>query len=47
MIVQADIGSAQQVSRPKYLIFAHQTKNRTSAPDEKIDIAKFGNLDLR
>ena len=34
MIVQHDIGSAQQVNSPKYLIFAHQTKDRTNAPDK-------------
>ena len=27
MIVQHDIGSAQQVNAPKYLICAHQTKD--------------------
>ena len=35
MIVQHDIGSAQQVNSPKYLIRVHQTKDRTSAPDKK------------
>ena len=44
MIVQHDIGSAQQVNSPKYLVSAHQTKDRTSAPDEKINIAIFDNL---
>ena len=33
MIVQADIGSTQEVNSPNILIFAHQTKDRTSAPD--------------
>ena len=47
MIVEHDIRSAQQVNRPKYLLCAHQTKNRTSAPDEKINIAIFDNLNLR
>ena len=47
MILQHDIGSAQQVNSPKYYIFAHQTKNRTSAPDKKTNIAIFDNLDLR
>ena len=28
MIVQVDIGSAQQVNSPKYFICAHQSKNR-------------------
>ena len=35
MIVQVDMGSAQQVKCPKYLSFNHQTKNRTNAPDKK------------
>ena len=33
MIVQADIGSAQQVSGPKNLIFAEQTQERISVSD--------------
>ena len=47
MIVQHDIGSAQQVNSPKYLLCAHQTRDRTSAPDKIINIAIFDNLDLR
>ena len=47
MIFQLDIGSAQQVRSPKYLICAHQTKDRTNAPNKKINIAIFDNLDLR
>ena len=35
MIVQHDIGSAQQVNSPNFLICTHQTKDRTSAPDKK------------
>ena len=35
MIVQHDMGLAQQVNSAKYLISAHQTKVKTSAPDEK------------
>ena len=46
MIVQHDIGSAQQVNKPKYLICAPQTKDRTSAP-KKINISVFDYLDLR
>ena len=46
-IVQLDIGSAQQVNSPKYLICAQQTKDRTSAPDKKINIAICDNHDLR
>ena len=47
MIVQHDIGSAQQDNSPKFLISAHRTKDRTSAPDKKINIAIFDNVDLR
>ena len=47
MIVQHYIGLAQQVNSPNYLIIAHQTKDRTSALDEKINIALFDNLYLR
>ena len=47
MIFQLDIGSAQQVNSPKYLICAHQTKNRTNASNKKINIAIIDNLDLR
>ena len=47
MFVQHDIGSAQQVNRPKYLISAHQTEDRTSALDKKINFAIFDNLDLQ
>ena len=46
MIVQADIGSAQQVSSPKHLICAHQTQNRIKIPKKK-NLAIFDNLDLR
>ena len=47
MIFQLDIGSAQQVNSPKYLICAHQTKDMTKAPNKKIKIALFDNPDLR
>ena len=47
MIVQHDIGSTQQVKSPKYVIRAHQTKDRTNAPDKKLKIAIFDNPDLR
>ena len=36
MIVQVDIGSAQQVTSPKYLIYAHQTQNRKNVPNKNI-----------
>ena len=47
MICQLNIGSAQQVNSPKNLICAHQIKHRTNAPNKKINIAIFDNLDLR
>ena len=47
MIVQVDTGSAHQVNSPKILICAHQTRKRLNAPDKKIKIAIFDNLDLR
>ena len=36
MIAQVDIGSAQQVNSPKYLIRAHQTTDRLNIADKKI-----------
>ena len=47
LIVQVDIGSAQQVNSPKYLIFAHQTQNKIGGHDKNNVIAIFDNLDLR
>ena len=47
LIVQHDIGSAQNVISPKYLISAHQTSHRITTPDKKRNIAIFDNLDLR
>ena len=47
LLVQHDVGSAQQVISPKYPIGAHQTQLRTTTPDEKINKAIFDNLDLR
>ena len=46
MIVQHDIGSAQQANSPKYNC-AHQTKNRTNAPNKNVIIAIFDNLDFQ
>ena len=34
LIVQVDIRSAQQVNSPKYLIYAHQTRDRIDTPDK-------------
>ena len=47
MIVQHDIGSAQQVNSPKYLICAHRTQNRIIVPNKINNIAIFDNFDLR
>ena len=46
-LVQHDIGSAQEVNSPKYLISAQQKTDRILTPIEKINIALFDNLDLR
>ena len=47
LLVQHDIGSAQNVIQPKYLISAHQTNLGTTTPDKKINVAIFDNMDLR
>ena len=47
LLVQHDIGSAQSVNSPKYLIAAQQTTPRTTTPDKKINIDIFDTLDLR
>ena len=47
LIKQHDIGSAQNITQPKYLICAQQTNLRTTIPDKKINIAIFDNIDLR
>ena len=46
LLIQHDIGSAQNVIQPKYLICAHQTNLRTTT-DKKINIAIFDNMDIR
>ena len=47
LLVHHHIGSAQNVSSPKYMICAHQTSLRTTTLDKKINTAIFDNLDLR
>ena len=47
MIVQADIGSTQQVRSPKYLLCAHQTQDRINDPDKNNIIAIFENVVFR
>ena len=46
-VTQLDIGSSQNVQSPKYLIGAHQTRDRTDAPISTKKVSIFGNLDLR
>ena len=46
MIVQHDIGSAQ-VNAPKFLICAHQTKDRIDSPNKNKNNAIFDHLYLR
>ena len=47
MVVQVDIGSAQQVNSPKYLIRAHQSRIRSDTFNKNNNIAIFDSLDLR
>ena len=47
MIAQADIGSSQKVNSPKYLIGAHQTRDRADTANKNIKIAIFDNLNLQ
>ena len=46
-ITQIDIGSAQQVNSPKYLITAHQTAAKLNAPNKTINISTFDHLYVR
>ena len=46
MIVQVYMGSAQQVSSPKYLIGAHQTRDTIENPNKKINNAILDKLNL-
>ena len=46
-ITQLDIGSSQNVQSPKYLIGAHQPKDRIDAPISTKNVSIFDNLDLR
>ena len=47
LINQHDIGSAQNIIQPKYLICSHQTNLRTATSDKKINIAISDNMDIR
>ena len=44
---QVDIGSAQNINSPKYLIVAHQTAARAGIPKKANNIAIFNNLNVR
>ena len=44
---QLDIGSSQNVQSVKYLIGAHQTKDRNDGAISTKNVAIFDNLDLR
>ena len=46
-MTQLDIGSSQNVQSPKYLIGAHQTKDRIDGAISTKNVAIFDNLDLR
>ena len=46
-ITQLDIGSSQNIQSPKYLIGAHQTKDRIDGAISTKNVAIFDNLDLR
>ena len=46
-ITQIDIGSAQQVNSPKYLICAHQTAVRLNVPDKEQNLSIFDNINVR
>ena len=42
-----DIGSSQKVNSPKYLIGAHQTRNRADTANKNNNNAIFDNLNLQ
>ena len=46
-ITQLDIGSSQNVQSPKYMIGAHQTKDRIDGAISTKNVSIFDNLDLR
>ena len=46
-ITQLDIGSSQNVQSPKFLIGAHQTKDRIDGATSTKNVSIFDNLDLR
>ena len=46
-IFQVDIGSAQSVNSPKYMICAHQTDPRSALPNKSNNISIFDNINVR
>ena len=46
-IFQVDIGSAQSVSSPKYLICAHRTEYKSGLPNKRNTISRFDNIGVR
>ena len=46
-IFQVDIGSAQSVNSPRYLIRAHQTEARSALPNKRNNISRFDNNFVR
>ena len=46
-IYQVDIGSAQSVNSPKYLICAHQTTARADTINKRTNLSVFDHLDVR
>ena len=46
-IYQVDIGSAQSINSPKYLICAHQTAVGSDTPNKQTNISVFDHLDVR
>ena len=45
-LFQVDIGSAQQVNSPKFVICSHQTAIRLNAPSRNINFSIFEHLDV-
>ena len=46
-IFQVDIGNAQSVNSPKYMICAHQTEDRSALPNKRNNISRFDNINVR
>ena len=46
-IFQIDIGSAQSVDSPKYMICSHQTEARSALPNKRNNISRFDNINER